>query len=47
MYESVNIVFQVLGNLTTSGDESNKGFEKKHDFFSFFNFIYKEKKKPN
>lgn len=43
MYESVNIVFQVLSNLTndkTSSDSSNQ----KVDFFSFFDFLYKAKK---
>jgi NADH-quinone oxidoreductase subunit D len=41
MYESINIVFQVLGNLTNiKGCENNT----KADFFSFFNFLYKEKK---
>ena len=43
MYESVNIVFQILSNLTndkTSSDSSNQ----KVDFFSFFDFLYKAKK---
>ena len=41
MYESINIVFQVLSNLTNvKSTEANI----KSDFFSFFNFLYKEKK---
>lgn len=43
MYESVNIVFQILSNLTndkTSSDSNNT----KVDFFSFFDFLYKIKK---
>jgi NADH:ubiquinone oxidoreductase subunit D len=36
MYESINIVFQVLGNLTNSKDSKNG---KKSDFFSFFDFF--------
>jgi NADH:ubiquinone oxidoreductase subunit D len=42
MYESINIVFQVLGNLT---NVKNCKDSTKVDFFSFFNFLYKEKKK--
>ena len=41
MYESINIVFQVLGNLTNI---KNNNVNDKTDFFSFFNFLYKEKK---
>ena len=41
MYESINIVFQVLSNLTNTKDAKNG---KKADFFSFFDFLYKEKK---
>jgi NADH:ubiquinone oxidoreductase subunit D len=48
MYESVNIVFQVLSNLTSNQNNnisiSNKN-KKKVNFFSFFNFMYKVKKK--
>jgi NADH:ubiquinone oxidoreductase subunit D len=44
MYESINIVFQVLSNLTNTETSSEKNLNKKHDFFSFFNFLYKEKK---
>jgi NADH:ubiquinone oxidoreductase subunit D len=43
MYESINIVFQVLSNLTNSENSSDRNLEKKHDFFSFFNFLYQEK----
>lgn len=42
MYESINIVFQVLSNLVNFNKNSEK---KKSDFFSFFNFIYSERKK--
>jgi NADH:ubiquinone oxidoreductase subunit D len=41
MYESINIVFQVLGNLTNIKKNNTND---KADFFSFFNFLYKEKK---
>ena len=41
MYESINIIFQVLGNLT----EIDNAEDKKNSFFSFFNFLYKKKKK--
>lgn len=41
MYESINIVFQVLGNLTNVKKNNSN---EKADFFSFFNFLYKEKK---
>jgi NADH-quinone oxidoreductase subunit D len=41
MYESINIVFQVLSNLT---NVKNTEGNVKSDFFSFFNFLYKEKK---
>lgn len=46
MYESVNIVFQVLSNLTTLkslGDKKSEDSKKSNDFFSFFNFLYKVK----
>lgn len=42
MYESINIVFQVLSNLVNFNNSTKK---KKSDFFSFFNFIYSERKK--
>jgi NADH:ubiquinone oxidoreductase subunit D len=43
MYESINIVFQVLANLTTL---ENKliGSKKKINPFSFFDFLYKFRK---
>ena len=43
MYESVNIVFQILSNLTNNKSSSNTNSDKV-DFFSFFDFLYKEKK---
>lgn len=43
MYESINIVFQVLSNLTNDNYSKNYN-NKKVDFFSFFDFIYREKK---
>jgi NADH-quinone oxidoreductase subunit D len=46
MYESINIVFQVLSNLTVL-DKNNSGIKKPennpNDFFSFFDFLYKKK----
>jgi NADH-quinone oxidoreductase subunit D len=45
MYESVNIVFQILSNLTSNQNLNislNK--TKKVNFFSFFNFMYNIKK---
>jgi NADH-quinone oxidoreductase subunit D len=50
MYESVNIVFQVLTNLTSlSYSENNKNFlsnkNNKINFFSFFDFLYSQKYK--
>jgi NADH:ubiquinone oxidoreductase subunit D len=43
MYESINIVFQVLSNLTNT---SSKNFNQnsKSNFFSFFHSLYQEKK---
>lgn len=45
MYESINIVFQILSNLTNyKSSSSNKDLgHKKADFFSFFNFLYNVK----
>lgn len=46
MYESVNIVFQVLSNLTTLHRNTNALNPSKTDstaFFSFFNFLYSTK----
>jgi NADH:ubiquinone oxidoreductase subunit D len=42
MYESINIVFQVLSNLTNNDSNVLKN-KKKTDFFSFFNLLYKER----
>ena len=44
MYESVNIVFQILSNLTNNKTSANKNSNSKVDFFSFFDFLYKAKK---
>jgi NADH-quinone oxidoreductase subunit D len=44
MYESVNIVFQVLSNLTNNRSSINSGTSTKTDFLSFFDFLYKYKK---
>jgi NADH:ubiquinone oxidoreductase subunit D len=46
MYESINIVFQVLSNLTNfNSDTKNTNLmDKKANFFSFFNFLYNVKK---
>jgi NADH:ubiquinone oxidoreductase subunit D len=44
MYESLNIVFQVLTNLTTISSERVSGTaEDTTNFFSFFNSLYAEK----
>jgi NADH:ubiquinone oxidoreductase subunit D len=46
MYESINIIFQILSNLTIlSSTETNvsKVPSQKKDFFSFFDFLYKKK----
>jgi len=43
MYESVNIVFQVLSNLTNINYTKNSS-SKKTNFFDFFDFLYKIKK---
>lgn len=40
MYESVNIVFQVLNNLTNLAYKDNQTFNKKVNFFSFFDSLY-------
>lgn len=46
MYESINIVFQVLSNLTNfNSDAKNSNLlDSKTNFFSFFNFLYNVKK---
>lgn len=43
MYESVNIVFQVLSNLTNNKLGNNQS-NKKVDFFSFFDSLYRVRK---
>jgi NADH:ubiquinone oxidoreductase subunit D len=47
MYESVNIIFQILSNLSNLNFEnlqySNKINSKKINFFSFFDFLYSQK----
>lgn len=43
MYESINIIFQILNNLTNF-DNVNLDFKKKKiNFFSFFDFLYSHK----
>ena len=44
MYESVNIVFQILSNLTNNKTSNDSNNSSKVDFFSFFDFLYKAKK---
>jgi NADH:ubiquinone oxidoreductase subunit D len=45
MYESINIVFQILTNLTTLATTNTSHKNKHHfgDFFSFFNLLYLQK----
>jgi NADH-quinone oxidoreductase subunit D len=46
MYESVNIVFQILSNLTTLTNSNSKLINTKENnvnFFSFFDFLYSHK----
>lgn len=45
MYESINIVFQVLSNLTNSHKLSTVSGDKDVEFMTFFDFLYKVKKK--
>lgn len=44
MYESVNIIFQILNNITNFNNNFNNNF-KKINFFSFFDFLYNHKYK--
>jgi NADH:ubiquinone oxidoreductase subunit D len=44
MYESVNIVFQVLSNLTNNRLSNTQSENKKVDFFSFFDSLYRIRK---
>jgi NADH-quinone oxidoreductase subunit D len=43
MYESINIVFQVLSNLTVLENNNSEFSKKQENFFSFFDFLYKKK----
>jgi len=49
MYESVNIIFQIISNLTTVNMAQNGAFVNgnvdKTNFFSFFDFLYAQKYK--
>jgi hypothetical protein len=43
MYESVNIVFQILSNLTNLSFKNNENFDKqnsKANFYQFFDSLY-------
>ena len=42
MYESINIIFQILNNLTNFNNNFDYNF-KKLNFFSFFEFLYNHK----
>ena len=44
MYESINIVFQVLSNLSNDNKSDTANKNDKTDFLSFFNFLYGIKK---
>lgn len=46
MYESINIVFQILSNLTKINSNRNLNFfsnKNNSNYFSFFNFLYQQK----
>lgn len=43
MYESINIVFQILSNLTVIENDGKAFSNKQENFFSFFDFLYKKK----
>lgn len=43
MYESVNIIFQILTNLTNISDNNKYVNSTKTNFFSFFEFLYSQK----
>jgi NADH:ubiquinone oxidoreductase subunit D len=45
MYESIHIVFQVLSNLTNSHKLNSSDKSTNVEFLSFFDFLYKVKKK--
>ena len=44
MYESINIVFQVLSNLVNSRNNTINIQQNNSNFLSFFEFLYKTKK---
>ena len=44
MYESVNIIFQVISNLTNYKNNSLLSENTNVNFYSFFEFLYKNKK---
>jgi len=43
MYESVNIVFQIINNITTSKINFTNNNSEQVNFFNFFNNLYKNK----
>lgn len=46
MYESVNIIYQILSNLTIFSNfrsATTSSFNRKTDFFTFFDFLYAQK----
>jgi NADH:ubiquinone oxidoreductase subunit D len=43
MYESVNIVFQIINNITTSKINFTNNNSEEVNFFNFFNNLYKNK----
>jgi len=44
MYESINIVFQVISNLTNTRSLNTGNSNKNINFYSFFDFLYRVKK---
>jgi len=44
MYESVNIIFQVITNISNSRSDYTTNQESNLDFFSFFDFLFKHQK---
>jgi len=43
MYESVNIIFQIISNLTNYKNNKLTNSNQKINFYSFFEFLYKNK----
>jgi NADH-quinone oxidoreductase subunit D len=43
MYESTHLIFQIINNLLTISDNLKTEKKTKNNFFSFFNFLYKQK----